>query len=62
MGQAVRNKILFLFGENLMDKRNEYYAMMDDGKFNYKIIKGVGHGLNMERPELVNKEIIDFLK
>lgn len=33
----------------------------NEGQYSYKIFDGAGHGLNMEKPEMVNKEIVTYL-
>jgi len=60
-GIAVRDKLYFLFGSNLRDKRNSVIKLLDEGQYHYKISDGAGHGLNMEKPEMVNKEIVTYL-
>ena len=61
-GMAIRDKVYFLFGGNMRSARVELMKIMDDGQFEYKIIEGVGHGLNHEKPEAANQEIIRFLQ
>jgi pimeloyl-ACP methyl ester carboxylesterase len=61
-GMAIRGKVYFLFGGNMRSARVELMKIMDDGQFEYKIIEGVGHGLNHEKPEAANQEIIRFLQ
>ena len=60
-GIAVRDKLYFLFGSNLQDKRNSVIELLNEGQYSYKIFDGAGHGLNMEKPEMVNKEIVTYL-
>lgn len=60
--EIIKNRSLWLLGENdgLADvlKSEQWYK---ECGFNYKIIKNAGHGVNHQRPELVHKEIIEFL-
>lgn len=62
LGKTINNKVYFLFGGNLGSARDELMKIMKDGQFKYKIIEGVGHGLNHERPDIANAEIIHFLQ
>lgn len=61
LGIAVRDKLYFMFGGNLQDKRNSVIELLDEGQYLYKVFAGAGHGLNMEKPEMVNKEIVTYL-
>lgn len=60
--EIIKNRSLWLLGENdgLADvlKSEQWYK---ECGFNYKIIKNAGHGVNHQQPELVHKEIIEFL-
>ena len=53
---------LFLLGEEdgLADlpKAEQWYKT---NKFYYKVVKNAGHGINHQQPELINKEIVDYL-
>lgn len=62
MGMTIRDKVYFLFGGNMRSAREELMKIMNDEQFKYKIIEGVGHGLNHEKPEAANQEIIRFLQ
>ncbi|GMQ64677.1 alpha/beta fold hydrolase [Vallitalea maricola] len=57
----VRDKLLFLIGNYKVDNKKEFIDVLEDGRYNYKIIKGAGHGINHEQPKTVNSEIIQFL-
>jgi pimeloyl-ACP methyl ester carboxylesterase len=61
-GMAIHDRVCFLFGGNMKSRREELMKIMDEDQFSYKILEGVGHGLNHEKPELANQEIIRFLK
>lgn len=61
LGRAVNDRLYFLFGANMQSARDEMIKIMNDGGFKYKIIEGVGHGLNHEKPDVTNQEIIRFL-
>lgn len=58
----IKNRSLWLLGENdgLADvpKSEQWYK---ECGFNYKIIKNAGHGVNHQQPELVHKEIVEYL-
>lgn len=56
-----KDKFYFLYGDFMNDKRIEFFKMLDEDKYNYKIIKDAGHGLNHEQYEITNKEVISFL-
>lgn len=59
--KAVKEKLYFLLGEHMLEKRKGYIDILNEGGFKYKIIKNAGHGVNHEQPEIVNDEIISFL-
>lgn len=57
-----RDKAIFLIGE--FDRLVYYPSVIElfhENSLNYKIIKNAGHMINLEQPELINKEIINFL-
>jgi len=59
----LREKVIFLIGEH--DRLTNYpkaIKRLEDNKLNYKIIENAGHAINHEQAELINKEIIEFLK
>jgi hypothetical protein len=60
-GIAVRDRLYFLFGSNLQDKRSSVIELLDEGQYSYKIFDVAGNGLNIEKPEMVNKEIVTYL-
>jgi Predicted hydrolases or acyltransferases (alpha/beta hydrolase superfamily) len=60
-GVAVRDKLYFLMGEHQMNLRGDLMRILDDGGFRYKIIPDAGHGINHERPGIINEEIVQFL-
>ncbi|MDP5272882.1 alpha/beta fold hydrolase [Chengkuizengella axinellae] len=57
-----KDNALFLIGDHdkLVYKPDitEFYKEIG---LNLKIIKDAGHSINGEQPELINKEIVDFL-
>lgn len=57
-----RDKAIFLIGDC---DRVIYHPLvikiLNDNNLRYKIIKNVGHAFNYEQPELINREIINFL-
>jgi hypothetical protein len=61
-GVTIRDKVYFLFGGNMGSGREELMKMMDEAQYSYRILEGVGHGLNHEKPEAANQEIIRFLQ
>lgn len=58
---SVKKNMLFLFGDFNKDKRTDYFRLLDNDLMSYSIIPNAGHALNMERADIVNHEIIDFL-
>ena len=61
-GRAIKDKILFLLGDHFINQRKDFYAIMENDGHNYKFIKNAGHAINHEQPEMVDREIINFLK
>lgn len=61
-GMTIREKVYFLFGGNMKSARVELIKIMDEGQFQYQVFEGAGHGLNHEKPEAFNQEIIRFLQ
>lgn len=60
-GIPVKDKLYFLIGGHMVNKRNEFIKVLNEGAYKYKIIHNAGHALNHEQPEITNSEIIDFL-
>jgi len=58
---GLRHKMLFLFGDYMIEERARYMDLMRSDGFAFKVMPNAGHALNMEQPESVDKEIIDFL-
>lgn len=59
----LREKVLFLIGEH--DRLTNYpkaIKRLEDNQLHYQIIDNAGHAINHEQAELINKEIIAFLK
>ncbi len=57
-----RNKALFLIGD--CDRVVYHPSVIKkyvENNLRHKILKNVGHAIQLEQPELINKEIIDFL-
>ena len=57
----VRDKFLLLFGDSRMEKRKEFFDMLDKDGYKYKIITNAGHGVNHEQADEANREMISFL-
>lgn len=60
-GSAVKDKLYFLIGAHMVEKRNEAIQILNKGAHRYKIVQNAGHALNHEQPEITNHEIIAFL-
>lgn len=58
----VRDKLYFLIGDYKLQHKKDFIGILQDGDFRYKVIGGSGHGINMEQPERVNRELIEFLQ
>lgn len=57
-----RDKALFLIGDSdILIYHPSVIKILNDNKLNYKIFTNTGHVINHEQPELINREIIDFL-
>lgn len=61
VGKAIRDKVLFIFGGNMMGDRDGFVKLLETGGYRYEVVDGVGHGINHERPELINDKITAFL-
>lgn len=59
---VLKDKALYLIGEydKLAYFPKAIKALSDNGMY-YKIVKNAGHGINHEQPEIINKEIINFI-
>ncbi|MFF2480420.1 alpha/beta fold hydrolase [Paenibacillus sp. NPDC058071] len=60
-GTAIKDKLYFLIAEHHIGHKKELIHLLNDGKFRYRVISDAGHGINHEQPDLINKEIIQFL-
>ena len=59
---AVRGKIRFLLGAaDRLAYGEQSVALLCSHGLNHRIVEGAGHALNMEKPALVNGEIVAFL-
>ncbi len=58
---AVKKDMQFLFGDFHMEKRAEYFNILDREGIPYTIVPDAGHALNMERADIVNASVISFL-
>jgi pimeloyl-ACP methyl ester carboxylesterase len=57
-----RDKALFLIGDSdILIYHPSIIKVLNNNRLNYKIISNTGHVINHEQPELINREIIDFL-
>jgi pimeloyl-ACP methyl ester carboxylesterase len=61
LGEVIRDKVLFLFGGNMMGDRNGFVRLLKEGGYRYEVVEGVGHGINHEKPDLINEKVIAFL-
>ncbi len=57
----VKDKLYFLIGGHMVEKRKEVIKILNDGEYKYMIVQKAGHALNHEQPEITNNEIINFL-
>lgn len=58
----IREKTRILLGDrDRLALGSEAYDLLKRYDMNHRIVEGAGHALNMEMPELVNREIIGFL-
>ncbi|OMF23509.1 alpha/beta hydrolase [Paenibacillus sp. FSL H8-0548] len=62
IGSAVKNKLYFLIGDHRIDIGKHFIEILDKGGFSYKVVPNAGHGINLEQPEIINNELIRFLK
>lgn len=61
--QAIRSKILFVIGDHdLLSYYPKSLARLESNRMQYRIVKGAGHAINHEMPEVVHEEIIRFCK
>lgn len=58
----VRDKLYFLVGDYKLGHKKDFLKILEDGDFRYKVIANAGHGVNHEQPEIINREIINFLQ
>jgi pimeloyl-ACP methyl ester carboxylesterase len=61
LGKVICDRVLFLFGGKMMGDRDGFVKLLKEGGYRYEVVEGVGHGINHEKPELINGKIIDFL-
>lgn len=61
-GNAVKNKLLFLIAEHTLSQKQDFIEILNTGEFYYKVIANAGHGINHEQPELIHKEVIEFIQ
>jgi pimeloyl-ACP methyl ester carboxylesterase len=59
---AVRDKLYFLIGDHRLESKKDFIKILENDDFRYKIFTDTGHGINHEQPDLINHEIIEFLK
>ena len=60
-GMLLSDKLLFLFGDYMIVNKKEFIDILQKDGFEYKVICGAGHGINLEKPDEVNTEIKNFL-
>ena len=59
---VIRGKALFLIGDcDILAYHPSVIKTYDKYGLKYKVLKNVGHVVHMEQPDLIYKEIIDFL-
>ncbi|WP_235941288.1 alpha/beta fold hydrolase [Paenibacillus puerhi] len=61
-GAAIKDKLYFLIAEHHIDHKKDFVRILNDGGFHYKVIPHAGHGINHEQPNLINREIIHFIR
>ncbi len=61
-GTAVKDKLYFLIAKHNIDQKRDFIEILNYGGFHYKVIADAGHGINHEQPELINNEIIEFIR
>ncbi|GGH18368.1 alpha/beta fold hydrolase [Paenibacillus segetis] len=60
--QSLREKALFLIGEDdILTHYPKSIHRLQEHQMNFKIVEQAGHAINHEQPDVVNKEIVDFL-
>lgn len=60
-GLAVRDKLLFLLGDERKVVGKDVVSLLEQGQYTFKIIPKAGHGINHEQPEAVHRELFQFL-
>ncbi|WP_460323895.1 alpha/beta fold hydrolase [Paenibacillus sp. YSY-4.3] len=60
-GSSAGSRLYFLVAEHRIELQRDFLKILDEGKFQYKVIPDAGHGINHEQPERVNAEIVGFL-
>ncbi|WP_110930776.1 alpha/beta fold hydrolase [Paenibacillus bouchesdurhonensis] len=60
-GSAAGSQLFFLVGDYRIELQRDFLRLLEEGKFQYKIIPDAGHGINHEQPKRVNAEIVGFL-
>ncbi|MCU6713000.1 alpha/beta hydrolase [Paenibacillus sp. J5C_2022] len=59
---GIREKALFLIGDHdMLSYYPKSLERLKKHQMTYKIVRGGGHAVNHELPEVVNKEMIDYL-
>jgi pimeloyl-ACP methyl ester carboxylesterase len=57
-----RDRLLFLFGDRILERRTRIIELMQSGGYHYAIVPNAGHGANHENPEFVDTAILSFLE
>lgn len=59
---VLKGKTLFLLGEaDGLSNLTKAVEKLERNQLRFKVVKDAGHALNHQQPELINKEIADFL-
>jgi pimeloyl-ACP methyl ester carboxylesterase len=57
-----KNKFYFLISDYKTESKKDFINALISGEYKYKVIQNAGYGINFEQPEIINNEIISFLK
>ncbi len=60
-GAAIKDKLYFLIADSNITHSKDFISILNDDGYRYKAIPNTGHGINHERPDIINREIIQFL-
>lgn len=60
-GMAVKEKLYFLLGDHPTVVKKEFRALLEEEGFHYRIVSAAGHAINHEQPDIVHRELFQFL-